>query len=70
MQAQVGDDVAVGGRRVDDGDRHGTIIEVHGEGGTPPYLVRWDDGRESLFFPASGTRIEHPSGSGRASGTG
>jgi hypothetical protein len=40
------------------------IIEVHGEEGTPPYLVRWRDGHQSVFFPSSDTTVEHhPRGS-------
>jgi hypothetical protein len=34
MHAKVGDEVLVRGRHVADEDRHGTIIEIHGEGGT------------------------------------
>lgn len=59
MQAQVGDNLTVKGRRQGDEDRHGEIIEIHGAKGTPPYLVRWRDGAESLFFPAAGTVVEH-----------
>ena len=59
MHAKVGDEVLVRGRHVADEDRQGTIIEIHGEGGTPPYLIRWHDGHESLFFPSSDTRVEH-----------
>ena len=59
MHAEAGDEVVVRGRHVTDGNRQGTIIEVHGEHGTPPYLVRWQDGHESLFFPSSDTLVEH-----------
>jgi hypothetical protein len=59
MQAQVGDGLVVKGRRQGDEDRQGEIIEVHGENGSPPYLVRWRDGRESVFFPSSDTVVEH-----------
>lgn len=59
MQAQVGDNLTVKGRRQGDEDRHGEILEVHGANGTPPYLVRWRDGAESLFFPAAGAVVEH-----------
>ena len=48
MRAAVGDELVVRGRHVDDHDREGVIIEFHG---SPPYLVRWRDGRESVFFP-------------------
>ncbi len=59
MQAKVGDELTVKGRRQGDEERHGEIIDVHGEDGAPPYLVRWRDGRESIFFPTSGTVVEH-----------
>jgi hypothetical protein len=27
--------------------------------GAPPYLIRWRDGRETVFFPASGAEVTH-----------
>ena len=42
MRAAVGDELVVRGRHVDDHDRDGVIIEIHGENGSPPYLVRWE----------------------------
>lgn len=62
MQAEVGDKIVVRGRHTDDGDRKGVIIEVHGTEGAPPYLVRWTDGHETVFMPASGTLVEHTGG--------
>ena len=59
MRAQTGDELTVRGRHQGDEDRHGTIIRVEGENGEPPYLVRWRDGHESVFFPASGAEVEH-----------
>ena len=59
MYAEVGDELLVKGRHVGDVDRQGVIIEIHGEEGAPPYLVRWKDGHESLFTPSSDTRVEH-----------
>lgn len=59
MKASPGDGLTVKGRHQGDEDRHGTIIEVHGQDGAPPYLVRWRDDRETVFFPASGTIAEH-----------
>jgi hypothetical protein len=59
MRASVGDEVTVKGRHQGDGDRHGEIIEVHGEDGAPPYLVRWRDEHESVFFPSSDCVVEH-----------
>jgi Domain of unknown function (DUF1918) len=59
MKAEAGDELTVRGTHQGDGDRHGEIIEVHGPDGAPPYLVRWRDGHETTFFPASGTNVEH-----------
>ena len=59
MKAHVGDELVVKGRHVGDPDRTGTVIEVHGEDNGPPYLVRWDDGHETSFYPTSGTVAEH-----------
>jgi hypothetical protein len=49
MQAGVGDKVTVTGHRPGE-ERHGEIIEIQGENGSPPYLVRWQDGTESVVF--------------------
>jgi hypothetical protein len=59
MRAQAGDELTVKGRRQGDEERHGEIVEVRGADGAPPYLVRWRDGRESVFFPSSDTIVEH-----------
>jgi hypothetical protein len=50
MQAQVGDELTVTGSHQGNEDRQGEIIEIIGADGAPPYLVRWRDGFESLFF--------------------
>jgi hypothetical protein len=62
MKAATGDELTVKGRRQGDGDRHGQIIEVRGEDGSPPYMVRWTDGHESVFFPSADTVVQHHSG--------
>jgi Domain of unknown function (DUF1918) len=59
MQAEIGDELTVKGLHQGDEDRHGKIIEIHGQDGAPPYRVRWRDGHESVFFPTSGTVVEH-----------
>lgn len=59
MQANVGDELVVKGHHVGDEDRRGVITEVHGDDGAPPYLVRWNDGHQSVFFPFSDTVVEH-----------
>jgi Domain of unknown function (DUF1918) len=59
MKAKVGDELVVKGHHVGDKDRRGVITEVRGADDGPPYLVRWDDGHESTFFPSSDTMVEH-----------
>jgi len=66
MKAKVGDGLTVKGLHQGDEDRHGTIIEVHGENGSPPFLVRWADSHQSVFFPSTGTVLEHRPAAGRA----
>ena len=62
MQATVGDRLHVHGRKVGTADRVGEIIEVRGAGGTPPYRVRFPDGRETLVYPGPDCVIETPEG--------
>ena len=59
MRAIVGDRIHVHGRTVGSKDRFGEIIEVRGTDGAPPYLVRFPDGHESLFYPGSDCVVEH-----------
>ncbi len=59
MRAVAGDELLVRGRHVGDEDREGVIVEVRGEDGAEPYLVRWKDGHESVFMPSSDTLVEH-----------
>jgi len=58
MQATVGDRLHVHGRTVGQRDRFAEIIEVRGENGTPPYLVRYPDGHESLLYPGTDCVVE------------
>lgn len=60
MKAKPGDRLVIEGHRVGDARKSAEILEVHGEKGEPPYLVRWsDDGREVLVFPGSDATIQH-----------
>jgi hypothetical protein len=59
MQATIGDHLVVHGHKVGDGERRGEVLEVRGQDGSPPYVVRWDgDGHEGLFFPGSDAAVE------------
>jgi Domain of unknown function (DUF1918) len=59
MQAVVGDRLHVHGNAVGQADKTGEIVEVHGASGTPPYLVRFDDGHTGLCFPGPDAVVEH-----------
>jgi len=56
-----GDVVAITGRHVGDRGRTGEILEVLGEDLHPHYRVRWEDGRETIFYPGEGTSIHRSS---------
>lgn len=66
MQAKAGDTLIVKAAHQGEADRNGLIVEVHGEDGAPPYLVRWEDGHQSVFFPGADTVIEHHPASNQA----
>lgn len=51
MRAQIGDRLHVHGPTVGQPDRCGTIVDIRGTDGDPPYVVRFDDGHENLVFP-------------------
>jgi len=59
MQAQVGDRLHVHGKVVGQADHTVEVVEVRGDDGGPPYLVRHDDGHEALMFPGPDTSVEH-----------
>lgn len=62
MHAQVGDRLVAESNKVDSPPREGEIIEVRGEGGAPPYVVRWGDGHEGLVFPGGDAHVVPASG--------
>lgn len=60
MYAHPGDRIVIEGHRLGEPDRDGEIVDVHGAGGEPPYVVRWaDSGHECLVFPGFDAVIEH-----------
>ncbi|MEW1847127.1 DUF1918 domain-containing protein [Nonomuraea angiospora] len=62
MRANVGDHLIVHGKVVGQRDRTGEIVEIRGENGTPPFLVRFEDGHEQLVFPGPDAVVQ-PAGS-------
>lgn len=59
LRAQPGDRLIVHGHRQGEPERDAEVLEVLGENGAPPYLVRWEDGHESEVFPGSDVSIQH-----------
>jgi hypothetical protein len=58
MQATIGDRLHVHSHTVGARDKIGEIVEVRGERGSPPYLVRFADGHESLVYPGPDSVVE------------
>jgi rRNA processing protein Gar1 len=50
---QVGDVIVIEEHHLGEGRRIGEILDVFGPGAREHYRVRWDDGRESLFYPSN-----------------
>ena len=53
-----GDIVIVEGHRVGESRRLGEILETLGTPGHEHYRVRWEDGRETVFYPSSDATIQ------------
>jgi hypothetical protein len=71
MQAKAGERLVVHSNREGTPDRDAEILEARGEGGAPPYLVRWsDDGHESLVFPGPDATVVHEQHGDRSGGQG
>lgn len=62
MEAHVGDRLVVRGLHAGAAGRDGEILEVRGQGGKPPYLVRWEDGHVGLTFPGPDAYVRHLEG--------
>jgi hypothetical protein len=56
-RAEVGDVIVIGGHRLGESRRTGEILEVLGEPDHEHYRVRWEDGRETIFYPSSDATI-------------
>lgn len=60
LTAAPGDRLLIRSHRLGEPSRDAEILEVLGDGGGPPFRVRWDDtGAESLFFPGNDAHVEH-----------
>ena len=59
-RAEVGSTVVIAGHHVGEHERIGEILQLLGEPPHERYLVRWDDDRESVFYPGSDATIRQP----------
>ena len=57
MHAKPGDVLIVEGQKAEIHQRQATVLEVRSSDGSPPYLVRWEDGHEGLVYPGPDARI-------------
>jgi len=57
MHANKGNHLMVEGRKDDTQTREGEIVEVRGQDGAPPYVVRWTDGHEGLTYPGPDAHV-------------
>jgi CBS domain-containing protein len=59
LSAAPGDRLVIVAHHLGGPERDAEILEVRGDGGGPPFLVRWQDsGRVSLLYPGSDARVE------------
>jgi hypothetical protein len=60
LRAAPGDRLVIKGHHTGQPERDAEVLEVLGEDGGPPFLVRWqDDGHVSRLYPGSDAYIEH-----------
>jgi hypothetical protein len=65
VEARVGDHIVVHSTHQGEPERTGEVLEVRGEAGGPPYLVKWSpDGHTGLFFPAGSCNVVHETARG------
>jgi Domain of unknown function (DUF1918) len=62
VRAAVGDRVHFEANVVGKQEHSAVVVEARGENGGPPYLVRHDDGHETLVFPGPDAWVEHRQG--------
>jgi hypothetical protein len=58
MDGSVGDRVTIESNKVGQTRRSGEVLEVLGTSPRSQFRVRWDDGHESIYFPAPDAKVE------------
>jgi len=73
MKAHQGDQIIIAASHVDEPTRAGVVLEVRGQDGGPPFLIRWADGHTGLMYPGPGSVLrvlaEHEQVTGVPAGT-
>jgi len=59
MQAVAGDRLHFQSRTVGVAEHTAVILEIRGDHGEPPYLVRHENGHEAVVFPGVDAWVEH-----------
>ena len=60
FNASPGDRLVVKAHHQGEAEHDAEVLEVLGEDGSPPYLVRWEeDGHESRLYPGEDVHIRH-----------
>lgn len=59
-RVQVGDRLVLPARTVGGAPRTAIVVDVLGEGGLPPFLLRWEDGSETVVYPSSAAYVKRP----------
>jgi Domain of unknown function (DUF1918) len=60
LRAQPGDGLVIRAHHAGEAEHDGEILEVLGENGAPPYLVRWEeDGHVSRLYPGTDAYVQH-----------
>lgn len=60
LRAMPGERLVIRSHHSGELERDGEILEVLGEDGKPPFVVRWeDDGHVSRFYPGSDAYVQH-----------
>jgi hypothetical protein len=59
MRAKPGDRLVIYAHHVGEPAQDAEILETLGDDGGPPFLVRWEDGHVSRFYPSSDVHVQH-----------
>jgi hypothetical protein len=59
MRAAVGDRIHFEGKVVGMHEHTAVVVETRGKDGAPPYLVRHENGHESVVYPGADVWVEH-----------